>query len=188
MANEATTTFSRSLRIALRPSTVGLVLATVAILFGQLLGIVFGLNEDIIKGHLQASATEVSESIYKNDEAAMKAVQSKAWNYMLRAHLHAGAMGTTALAMIVVVSLLGVSWRVTCAISVALGGGGLGYSIFWMWAGFRAPGLGSTGAAKESLSWLAIPSSGAFVVGTLAALVVLVAALVKASDSDTSSH
>ena len=48
----------------------------------------------------------------------------------------------------------------------ALGGGALGYSVFWMWAGFIAPGLGSTGAAKESLRWLAMPSAGALMLAT----------------------
>jgi multisubunit Na+/H+ antiporter MnhB subunit len=51
-------------------------------------------------------------------------------------------------------------------LSIALGIGALGYSVFWLWAGFRAPGLGSTGAAKESLAWLAMPSSGIFVLAT----------------------
>ena len=40
-----------------------------------------------------------------------------------------------------------------------MGLGSLGYSMFWMLAGMRAPGLGSTGAAKESLEWLAVPTS-----------------------------
>jgi multisubunit Na+/H+ antiporter MnhB subunit len=52
--------------------------------------------------------------------------------------------------------------------------GGLGYSLFWMWAGFRAPGLGGTAAAKESLKWLAMPTSGAFVLATAAVLVLVV--------------
>lgn len=67
----------------------------------------------------------------------------------------------------------------TFAIGGALGAGGFGYSVFWMWAGFRAPSLGSTGAAKESLNWLAMPSSGAFVLATLTVLVVLIAAIMS---------
>ena len=37
-----------------------------------------------------------------------------------------------------------------------------------------APGLGSTSAAKESLAWLAIPSSGACVAGLAGALICLI--------------
>jgi hypothetical protein len=158
----------------LRAASAGLVLAILTVLFGQGLGIVFGLNEDAVKQRLKASAVEVRESVYGGDDAAIKAVLDRSWTYMQRAHLHAGGMGTTALALIILICLCGASPRVVAAIAVGLGGGGFGYSLYWMWAGFRAPGLGGTGPAKESLQWLALPSSGAFVVATVAALVVLV--------------
>ena len=38
----------------------------------------------------------------------------------------------------------------------------------------RAPSLGSTGAAKETLRWLAWPSSGALMVGALLTLALVV--------------
>lgn len=139
------------------------------------MGIVFGLNEDVIKSRLNADAAEVLGTIYKDDNAAAKAVVDKSWNYMQRAHLHAGGMGTTAVALITVLCLVGASRPATALISVALGAGGLGYSVFWMWAGFRAPSLGSTGAAKESLKWLAMSSSGGFVLATVAVLTVVFA-------------
>jgi len=157
----------------LRAASLGLMLAVLTILFGQGMGIVFGLNEDAIKSRLKNTAVEVRTTVYKDDDAAINAVLSKSWSYMHRAHLHAGGMGTTALVLILLGCLLGVSQRLITAISLALGAGGLGYSIFWMWAGFRAPGLGSTGAAKESLKWLAMPSSGAFVFATVMLLLVL---------------
>jgi hypothetical protein len=61
--------------------------------------------------------------------------------------------------------------------SLLLGFGGLGYSSFWMLAAWRAPGLASTGAAKESLFWLATPTAGALVVGLALTLGLLVASL-----------
>ena len=158
-----------------RATSVGLLLAVLTILFGQGMGIVFGLNEATIKNRLKASAVEVRDTVYKGDDVTGKAVQDKAWIYMQRAHLHAGAMGATALGLIILVGLLGTSPRVAAMISIALGAGGLGYSVFWMWAGFRAPALGSTGAAKESLNWLAMPSSGAFVLATITVVFLLVA-------------
>lgn len=154
---------------------MGLILAVFTLLFGQGLGIVFGLNEDSIKSRLKADAAEVLATIYKGDKVASKAVVDKSWTYMKRAHLHAGGLGTTGVALITVLCLVGASRRVTTFVSLALGAGGLGYSIFWMWAGFRAPALGSTGAAKESLKWLAMPSSGGFVLATIAVLVVVFA-------------
>lgn len=142
---------------------LGLLLAVITILYGQLLGVVFGLNEDAIKNQLKSSAVEMQESIYKNDLVAMKSVLDKSWSYMQRAHLHAGAMGTTALALILLISFIPTSKIFAFLVSLGLGGGAFGYSCFWMWAGFRAPALGSTSAAKESLVWLAMPTSGAFV-------------------------
>ncbi len=164
-----------------RSATLGLILAVLTILYGQGMGVVFGLNEDAIKSQLKASAERVRDTAYKGDDAAIKPVLEKSWSYMKRAHLHAGGMGTTAVALIVVVNLLGTSRRLASAVGIGLGLGGLGYSIFWMWAGFRAPGLASTGAAKESLNWLAMPSSGAFVISTIAVLVILVLRMVRGS-------
>lgn len=164
----------------LRATYIGLILAVATILFGQGLGIIFGLNEDSIKDRLKSSAAEVRESVYKADDTAIKTVLDKSWVYMQRSHLHAGAMGTTAVALILVICLLGISRILLVAISFALGAGGLGYSIFWMLAGFRAPGLGSTGAAKESLKFLAMPSSGAFVLATAAVLILIVFSLLRA--------
>lgn len=162
---------------ALRPVLPGLMLAVLTLLVGFTLGVVFGLNEDLIKSRLSASATTSTSTAYQQDEQAMKAVLDKSWIYMQRSHLHAGSLGTTAIALIVVVVLLGTGARTAAAISVALGAGGLGYSLFWVWAGFRAPALGGTGAAKESLAWLAMPSAGLVVASTLAVAVLLVNAM-----------
>ena len=161
----------------LHAALVGMIFALLTIMYGQGMGIVFGLNEDAIKHRLKSSAMEVRETVYKGNDAAMKTVLDNSWNYMKRAHLHAGGMGTTAFALMIALGLLGLPRVPTLLLGLALGAGGLGYSLYWMWAGFRAPGLGSTGAAKESLKWLAMPTSGMFVVATLAALVLLVGAL-----------
>jgi hypothetical protein len=161
----------------LHAALFGMILSLLTIMYGQGMGIFFGVNEDAIKHRLKSSAMEVRETVYKGNDAAIKTVLDNSWNYMKRAHLHAGGMGTTAFALMIALSLLGTSRRVTLILGLALGGGGLGYSLYWMFAGFRAPGLGSTGAAKESLKWLAMPTSGMFVLATLTVLVLLVCAL-----------
>ena len=170
---------SESLTTNFRTAIIGLVFAVLTILFGQGLGVVFGLNEDAIKDRLKASATEVIDSVYKGNEEAIKPVLDKSWSYMQRAHLHAGAMGTTALCLIILVCLLGTTRLITIATGIGLGVGGFGYSVFWMLAGFRAPGLGSTGAAKESLKLLAMPSSGAFVLSTVVVLCLLIFTFIR---------
>jgi hypothetical protein len=58
-----------------------------------------------------------------------------------------------------------------------LGIGALGYSTFWMLAAFRAPALGSTDLAKESLTWLAMPAAACCLVGLALVLVMVVRTL-----------
>jgi hypothetical protein len=161
---------------SLRPVLPGLCLSALTLLFGFGLGIVFGLNETLIKARLAAAADAAPQAVYQQDAAAKAAILDKSWTYMQRAHLHAGAMGTTAIALTLVLVLLGTTPRLARPLSLALGVGGLGYAAFWMWAGFRAPGLGSTGAAKESLKWLAMPSSGIFVLATATVALLLLRA------------
>lgn len=160
--------------VAFRPALAGLFLSILTLLFGFGMGVVFGLNEDAIKSRLASSAAEVRETVYKGNDAAIKAVLDKSWVYMQRAHLHAGSLGTTAVALTLLVVLIGCPAGWVRGVSLALGAGGLGYSIYWLVAGFRAPGLGGTGAAKESLRWLAMPSSAAVVVATMAVGVLIV--------------
>jgi hypothetical protein len=135
-------------------------------LFGFGLGGIFGLNEGIIKSRLSASAAAVQATVYHGDDAAATAVVAKSWTYMQRAHLHAGSLGIAAVVLTILVVLLGTSSGMTRVLSLALGIGALGFSGFWMWAGLRARALGGTGAAKESLRWLAMPTAGAVLLAT----------------------
>ena len=161
------------LRSRLSIMGVGLCLAIVTVLYGQFMGLTFGLNEDAIKGQLKSSAMAVRDTAYKGDDSKITATLDKSWVYMQRAHLHSGALGTTALALISVLAFARIANRVAFLLSAMLGAGGLGYSVYWMWAGFIAPGLGGTGAAKEALRWLAMPASGMFVVASVASLVIV---------------
>jgi hypothetical protein len=177
--NPSTTNVASGNLCYLRPALPGLLFAVLTLLFGFGLGIVFGLNEDAIKSQLNASAAEVRETVYRGDDAAIETVLDKSWVYMQRAHLHAGGLGSAAIGLILVVVLLETSPGLTRAISLGLGLGGLGYAVYWLGAGFRAPGLGGTTAAKESLKWIAMPSSGAVVIATVAVAILLVAAVVR---------
>lgn len=168
----------------LRPALPGLLLAVTTLLFGFGLGAVFGLNEDAIKSRLATSAAAAHPSVYQGDDAATAAVLDKSWTYAQRGDLHAGGLGTSAIGLILVVVLLGARPAVIRAISLGLGAGALGYSVFWLWAGFRAPGLGSTDAAKESLDWLAIPSSGAVLIATAAVAALCLMAIIGRRRSD----
>jgi hypothetical protein len=161
-------------RERLRPLAPGILLALAAIAFGFGLGIAFGAAEDDLKDHLHSSAQAVLEDVYAGDESKADKVVSKSWTYFKRAHLHANALGTTALAVSLLLALLGTPCVVARLSSFGLGFGALFYGAYWLFAGLMAPELGSTSAAKESLSWLAIPSSGACVAGLVGTLICLI--------------
>ncbi|MDH3592485.1 MAG: hypothetical protein OER88_11430 [Planctomycetota bacterium] len=157
----------------LAPCRFGVLFALLTLLFGFGLGAAFGAKEDALKGHLKEEAQAVLATTYGGDAAKAKKVTDKSWVYFKRAHLHANGLGTAALALILLLSILAAGDRTKSLTALASGLGGLGYSIYWLLAGLRAPGMGSTGAAKDSLDWLAIPSSGLCIVGLVAVIVLL---------------
>ena len=172
MANE--------LRSHLQPVRFGLLLGLLTVLYGWSLGVVFGVGEDGIREGFLADA-EASRTLYlqkaATEDAAtalIKEMDETAWRYFLRAHLHAGGIGSIAIGGSLVLALVTARRAYKAGASLLLGIGSLGYSLFWMLAGLRAPGLASTAAAKESLRWLAIPSSGALVAGGVITLALIV--------------
>jgi hypothetical protein len=167
----------------LRDVRIGILFALLAAVFGFGLGGVFGGWEDDLKGHLNAEGQRVLETAYAGDPGALKAVTDKSWTYFQRAHLHANGLSASALVMILLLSALPADRRAKRVTAAALGIGALGYALFWMFAGLRAPALGSTGAAKESLQWLAVPTSGMCILGLLSVVVLAVRCLFTSGSS-----
>ena len=171
----------------LRPVRYGLVLGSLAILYGFGLGAFFGIGEDrilarnerVAAAHFDAYRARVKDAA--DPEAAARAAMEKtldsSWRYWLRAHFHAGGIGGVAIGLSLVLSFLNVRRAAKTLVSTLLGIGAVGYPLFWMLAGIRAPGLGSTDAAKESLGWLAIPTAGAALTGAALAFAFIAHAL-----------
>lgn len=156
---------------ALRTVRWGLVLALLAVVFGFGMGGVFGAFEESVKAHLKAGGEAALATAYGGDAAKLKPVLDKSWVYLQRAHLHGGAIGAVALGLgLLLASLPGAASRARAVAAAASGAGALGYGVYWLLAGLRAPGLGSTGAAKASLEWLAVPSAGLAMLGLLLTL------------------
>ncbi|MDP7422014.1 MAG: hypothetical protein QGH40_09040 [bacterium] len=158
----------------MRQVRYGLLLVLITLLYGFGLGGVFGLFEDDIKGHLKTKAGQVLSTTYNGDASQLKKVTDKSWTYFKRAHVHAIGLGTASLGLIFFVLFLGIDRRLKSITALCLGLGSLGYSFFWMLAGLVAPGMGSTGLAKESLKWLAVPSTGLCII----ALVMVVGSVI----------
>ena len=153
------------MKMDLHPVRFGLILSVLSIFLGFALGGVFGIFEDAMKGRLKDSAETVREQAYKGDQQAIQKTLDKSWVYVQRSHLHYGAIGTAALALCLLLAFLDVRTGIKKAASILLGLGAVGYGSFWLLAAFKAPGLGGTGAAKESLAWLGMPSAALCLVG-----------------------
>ena len=159
------------IREQLRVVRWGLMLSILAIFAGFSLGGAFGAAEDSLQQFLHAQGEGVLATVYNGDTAQLDATVSKAWNYFLRAHMHAGGIGAAALSLNLLLAFLNTPIITRKLCSLALGVGALGYPLFWLLAGIMAPGLGSTGAAKDSLEWLAVPSAGCLLLGVLGTLI-----------------
>lgn len=156
-----------------KPLAAAMVLALLAILLGFGVGGAFGAVEPQIKQVLEDSAAAALDTAYQGDVARKDAVVAKSWNYLQRAHLHGGAIGTAALASSLALLLLGRRGLLACGSALAFGAGALLYSLFWLCAGFKAPGLGGTAAAKEALEFIAVPGAGLSMLGAAGTLLVI---------------
>jgi hypothetical protein len=161
----------------LKTVRVGLLLALLSILFGYSLGIAFGAAEESLKESLRASGVSVFATVYHQDAAALDKAVRMAWGYYHKAHLHAGALGASAVAQILLVALLPTAARLKSGVAFLLGAGALGYAVYWLLAARRIPLVGDSHIASESLDWLAMPAAGACIFGTLFTLALTVKAL-----------
>lgn len=165
---------------AVRPFLPALLIALLAMTFGHGIGIAFGVAEDDMKGALQSRADAVLADKYGGDATKAKAVVDKSWSYVKRAHMHAGALGTGAIALALLLAFLAApALRLRQAIALASSIGALGYGVYWLLAAFAAPGLGGTGAAKEAYAWIGLPSSALVVAATVGSLVCVGLAVVR---------
>ena len=148
----------------------GVILALLSILFGGGLGLGFGCCEDFFKQSFKNNATFVLEEKYNNDQSKADKVAKKSWIYMKRAHLHSLTMGVISIVLSLVVACLAFPPKLQIGISFLSGLGAIGYGLFWLLAGFRAPSLGSTDLSKESVGLLAQISTVSFMIAAITLL------------------
>lgn len=172
---------------ALRPFLPALAVALLATLLGHGIGIAFGVAEDAMEATLHASGEAVLAEKYGGDTAKLEQVVSKSFVYLKRAHLHAGALGTGALVVSLVLAFLGGGLRLRQAVAACASFGALGYGLYWLVAAFAAPALGGTGAAKEAYAWLGLPTAAFVVIGTVGCLALVLAAIVRGARATRTS-
>ncbi len=162
---------------------LGVVFSIGAILSGFTMGAVFGAAEDVVKNKLEVSASNVFETVYKSDADVKASVIKKSWEYLKRAHMHWGAIGSASLSCILALVLFcrpGMGVNIT---ALMFGAGALIYPLFWFLAGIYAPSLGSTGAAKKMLEWMALPGAGFCLLGAVGTLFCLIRSRFSRSDA-----
>jgi len=146
---------------------IGMVLALMAVLFGGSLGLSFGCCEHSIKSMIKEKAANVLTEKYGGKQELADKVIKKSWVYVKRAHFHSQTMGVIAIVFSLLIAWLKFPPQAQFGISFLSGLGSLGYGFFWLFSALLAPGLGSTGAAKEAVEVIALGSAGSFYIATL---------------------
>lgn len=152
----------------------GLIFALLTIFFGTLLGGILGTFEDSVKNYLNVSANQVYLEVYKSNTKELVKVVDKSWTNIRSSHFYANGIGTTSLVLILLLGFMRTKVLLRKMVAVFLGVGGLGYSLFWLFVGFSAPSLGSTGVAKAMFTWLSIPSTGIYILGVFFTMVLVI--------------
>ena len=83
---------------------------------------------------------------------------------------HGGAIGSSALACILLHALTGENGALGVFSSFAFGAGGLAYSIYWMLAGIHTADIGDATLAKHHMRFVAIPGAGLAMLGLFGTL------------------
>ena len=157
----------------IKPVKTGLILRLITILFGFSIGALFGAKNKEMKAYFHEQAYVVNAATFPKAED-QELHYSKAKDYLKRAHLHAGAIGTAGLATLLLLSLLNVSDKKKKVTSLLVGVGASGYGIgVWTLMAFATPILGKHGA-HETLAWLAIPTGLSLMLGTAITLYFLI--------------
>lgn len=152
--------------VAWNPVRWGLALCVATILFSFSMGAWMGADEGFFKNDFKQTVKANATKVYGNDKAKMDRAEERAWTYTKRAHMHAAGVGPIGLVLLAFLPILNISARFQSVIAWGYGLGAFFYPITWLIAGYRIPPLGSTGAAKASIAWLAEPAVGLLVLST----------------------
>jgi len=175
--------------VNIKPARLGTFFALLTILYAFSMGAGMGLFEKEAKKFLSDEALAVKDTVYavkdakaetqpdgakktdpaKFDEKKFEEVTDKAWKYVKRSHEHAAGLGAISLAICLMLGIISRCGFCKFLGSLCLGLGALGYAVFWALAAWKAPSLGSTGAAKEMFIYIAQPSAGLCLFGLLLA-------------------
>ncbi len=126
--------------IDLKPVKIGLALVILTILFGLVLGALFGMNEDMFQNYINAGIAANPQFFA---DAAQE--QENIWRWVQRAHFHAGGIGAFSLGLVILTALTSMSQR-RKQITATLIGLSIFYPLAWLALFLYAPHIGRTAA------------------------------------------
>ncbi|MCA9472398.1 MAG: hypothetical protein MRJ96_15045 [Nitrospirales bacterium] len=122
----------------------GLALVLVGLLFGVMMGITFGINEDLYKGF-------IADGIAAHPTIHDAKSQEKIWRYAQRAHFHATGIAAFALGLISLVMFSDLKPKMKSASSFFLGLSSF-YPFAWFTMFALAPSIGRGAAHSHILT------------------------------------
>jgi len=168
-----------STQFDLKPIALGMVFAMMTLLFGETIGMVFGVAEDPVEEWISATIAANPANpdlVTKSPEAIAK----KSARYILRGHFHGTGIGAMSVGLILAIGASWVSARWKMLLSLGVGVGGFIYPICWLGAGLLMPSIGKE-AAKGAMEILVFPSIGMQVTALLITLWIWVASFRSAT-------
>ena len=123
---------------------VGLALVLFGLLFGVIMGMTFGTNEDIFKNY-------ITEGIAANPTAHDAKSPDKIWRYAQRAHFHATGIAAFALGLVFLVMFSDLKPKMKTASSFFLGLSSF-YPFAWLTMFVLAPSIGRGAAHSHVLT------------------------------------
>ncbi|MBT4790413.1 MAG: hypothetical protein HON90_02485 [Halobacteriovoraceae bacterium] len=145
------------------------ILATLTMVGGIFIAILFGVNESYFKN-------KISQDLQKNQkisqmaddslrEKKLKAEASKNWRYYQRFHFHATAIGSMAMVILLLLQFVQAPLKLVTVTSFMISVGGFLYPFVWLFAAIYGPEMGRH-EAKESFAFFAY-GGGVFLIGLL---------------------
>lgn len=148
------------MNIQLSEIKAGLSLVLLGLAFGFVLGISFGINEDVFKEF-------IAQGIAANPGLHDAKSPDKIWRYVQRAHFHATGIAAFSIGLLLLVAVSSLSQQLKKITSILIGLGFL-YPFAWLSMFLLAPSLGRDAAHSHILTELfAYSGTGCLAVGFL---------------------
>ncbi len=146
------------------------------IVFGTLIAVFFGANEEMFKNHIKSELLRSEQIVSISDpvkqEAKMKTEEEKLWRYFQRFHFHSTGIASMSLALLLLLFFaIEASQNEKLFWGLGVSASGFLYPFYWLLAGYFGPSIGR-GVAKEQFAIFGY-MGGVFLVAAIGVLYLL---------------